>query len=377
MGLFDFIKKQLLEVIEWEDNTKDTIVYRFPIQKREEIMNSSTLIVHPGQCAIFVHKGQVADVFAPGTYKLATENIPFLTKMLSLPTGFNSPIKADVYFVNTKQFTGQKWGTQNPIMMRDSEFGNIRLRGFGVFAFKVNDPKTFMEEVFSTNAIYTTADITEHCKPILIQGMSDAIAESKINALDLAANYKEFSTNVLKISDTEFQKLGLKLTSFIIENLSLPQEVETALDERTKMGVLEDKMGTYTQYQAANAMRDAANNPSDGNMAGIGVGLGAGATLGQVFANSISTQNKPKNEENTIACPNCKAQIPANKKFCPECGTNLGHTCPKCGADIKKNNKFCPECGEKLTKTCPKCGADLKNSHKFCPECGENVKKDN
>lgn len=376
MGLFSFIKKQLLEVIEWEDNTKDTIVYRFPVQKREEIMNSSTLIVHPGQCALFVHKGQIADVFAPGTYKLATENIPFLTKILSLPTGFNSPIKADVYFVNTKQFTGQKWGTQNPIIMRDSEFGNIRVRGFGIFAFKVDDPKTFMQEVFSTNAIYSTTDITDHCKPILIQGMSDAIAESKINALDLAANYKEFSNNVQTISQPEFAKLGLKLTSFIIENLSLPSEVESALDERTKMGVLEDKMGTYTQYQAANAMRDAANNPSDGNMAGIGIGLGAGATLGQVFANSISTQNIPK-EEKTTTCPKCNTKIAENKKFCPECGENLGNSCPKCGTSVKKSNKYCPNCGEKLTKTCSKCGAELKSSHKFCPECGENTKKDN
>lgn len=378
MGLFSFIKRQLLEVIEWEDNTKDTIVYRFPVQKREEIMNSSTLIVHPGQCAIFVHKGQVADVFAPGTYKLATENIPFLTKMLSLPTGFNSPIKADVYFVNTKQFTGQKWGTQNPIMMRDSDFGNIRLRGFGVFAFKVDDPKRFMQEVFSTNAIYTTRDIIEHCKPILIQGISDAIAESQINALDLAANYREFSQNIVSVTTDEFKNLGLKLTSFVIENLSLPTEVENALDERTKMGVLEDKMGTYTQYQAANAMRDAANNPSDGNMAGIGVGLGAGATLGQVFANSINTQTPPKDlAHNTQTCPKCNTTIPHNKKFCPECGEKLGNTCPKCGASVKKNNKFCPECGEKLTKNCTKCGAELKSSHKFCPECGENTKKDN
>ena len=379
MGLFNFFKKQLLEVIEWEDNTKNTIVYRFPVEKREEIMNSSTLIVHPGQCAIFVHKGQIADIFAPGTYKLATENIPFLTKMLSLPTGFNSPIKADVYFVNTKQFTGQKWGTQNPIVMRDNEFGNIRLRGFGVFAFKVDDPKTFMQEIFSTNAIYLTNDIVEHCKPIIIQGMSDAIAESKINVLDLAANYKEFSQNIISTSEPEFKKIGLKLTSFIIENLSLPSEVEQALDERTKMGVLEDKMGTYTQYQAANAMRDAANNPSDGNMAGIGVGLGAGASLGQIFANSINTQNKPQQDksEDKIQCPKCHTAVSANKKFCPECGEKLGNSCPKCGASIKKNNKFCPECGEKLSKTCNNCGTELKASNKFCPECGKNTKEDN
>jgi len=371
MGLFNFMKKQLLEVIEWEDNSKDTLVYRFPLTDREEIMNSSTLVVRPSQCAVFIHKGQIADVFAPGSYKLSTENIPFLTKLLSLPTGFNSPIKAEVYFVNTKQFTGQKWGTQNPIMMRDKEFGNIRLRGFGVYAFKVDDVKVFMQEVFGTNQVYKVADIEEQCKPMLIQGIADAIAESKIDALDLAANYKEFSSQILECSQPEFKKLGIKLTSVVIENLSLPEEVEKALDERTKMGVIEEKMGTYTQYQAANAMRDAANNPSGGNLAGLGVGLGAGTALGQVFANNLATENKPKEAKNTTTCIKCGAKIKEGAKFCPECGARQGNVCPKCGATLKPNAKFCPECGEKLIKTCKKCGAELKANQKFCPECGE------
>ncbi len=374
MGLFNFIKKQLLEVIEWEDKTKDTIVYKYPLTNRDEIMNSSTLVVRPSQCAVFVHKGQIADVFAPGSYKLSTENIPFLTKMLSLPTGFNSPIKAEVYFVNTKQFTGQKWGTQNPIMMRDADFGNIRLRGFGVYSFKVEDVKTFMQEMFGTNEVYKTDDVAEQCRPMLLQGIADAIAESKISALDLAANYKEFSTNVIQTSQPEFARFGLKLTGVVIENLSLPEEVEKALDERTKMGVMEDKMGTYTQYQAANAMRDAANNPSGGNLAGLGVGLGAGTAMGQMFAESLSTQNKPKEqhaEKATTTCSKCGAKIRDGVKFCPECGAKQGRTCPKCGADIKSKAKFCPECGEKLIKTCAKCGTELKDNQKFCPECGE------
>src|SRR5574344_299425 len=166
MGLFNFIKKQLLKVIEWKDNSKDTIVYHFPITDREEIMTSSTLVVRESQAAIFVHKGKVADVFGPGTYKLQTENIPFLTKLLSLPTGFESPIKADVYYVNTKQFVGQKWGTQNPIMMRDTDFGNIRLRGFGVYSYKVEDPKTFMNEIFGTKEVYTVSDMENQIKPL-------------------------------------------------------------------------------------------------------------------------------------------------------------------------------------------------------------------
>lgn len=379
MGLFNFMKKQLLKVIEWEDNTKDTVVYRYPLNDRDEIMNSTTLVVRPSQCAVFVHKGQIADVFAEGTYKLATENIPFLTKMLSLPTGFDSPIKAEVYFVNTKQFTGQKWGTQNPVMMRDADFGNIRLRGFGIYSFKVDDVKLFMKEMFGTNKVYTCADVATQCKPMIIQGLSDAIAESKISALDLAANYKEFSETILNVTQPEFLKFGLKLTGMVIENLSLPEEVEKALDERTKLGVMEDKMGTYTQYKIANALEESAKNPNGNNLAGLGVGLGAGVTMSQVLANNLTTENTPKTKAtNLVECQKCGAKIKEGVKFCPECGAKQGAVCPKCGSAVRANAKFCPECGENLKKQtkCPKCDAELKSSAKFCPECGEKLVKD-
>lgn len=376
MGLFNFVKRQLLKVIEWQDDSKDIVVYRYPLTDRDEIMNSTTLVVRPSQCAIFVHKGEVADVFGPGTYKLATENIPFLTKLLSLPTGFDSPIKAEVYYVNTKQFTGQKWGTQNPIMMRDADFGNIRLRGFGVYSFKVEDVKKFMKEMFGTNHVYTTADVATQCKPMLIQGITDAIAESKISALDLAANYKEFSETILTVTQSEFSKFGLELTSVVIENLSLPEEVEKALDERTKLGLMEDKMGTYTQMKAANAMEEAAKNPNGNNLAGLGVGLSAGMTMSQMFQNNMSTENTPKAKaSNMIECPKCGSKVKENAKFCPECGQKMGNVCPKCGSSVKADAKFCPECGESLKKTkkCPKCGTEVKENAKFCPECGEKI----
>ena len=242
-----FIKKQLLSVLEWKDDSKDIVVYRHPVEGRQEIMNSSTLVVRESQVALFVHKGEIADVFGPGTYKLTTENIPFLTKLLSLPTGFDSRIKAEVYFINTKQFIGQKWGTQNPIMMRDADFGTIRLRGYGTFSFKVDDAKVFMKEVFGTNAVYRVSDVATQVKSILIQNISDAIGESKVSALDLVANYKEIADKIIEVSEKEFNKMGLKLCQVIIENLSLPEEVEKALDERSKLGILGDKMGTYTQ----------------------------------------------------------------------------------------------------------------------------------
>lgn len=353
MGLFSFAKKQLLSVIEWNDNSKDTLVYKFKLEKREEIMNSSTLIVRPSQVAIFVHKGQVCDIFSPGTYKLATENIPLLTKVMSLPTGFDSPIKAEVYFVNTKQMTGIKWGTQNPIMMRDNDFGNVRIRAFGVYSYKVNDPKKFMEEMFGTNELYRAEDVGLQMKSVLLQGFTDALGEGKYSALDLAANYKEIGDLIIEKNSQEFSKFGLKLCSVIIENISLPEEVEKALDERTKIGVMEDKVGTYTQLQAAKALRDAAKNPSGGNLAGLGVGLGAGASIGNMFADALSSaQDKPKAEKKvaTKECPVCHASMRSSAKFCPECGAKMATTkhCTNCGTEVKASAKFCPECGEKL-----------------------------
>ena len=363
MGLFSFAKSQALSVIEWEDNTRDTMVYRFQLKEREAIMNSSTLVVRPSQVALFVHKGQICDVFAPGTYKLTTENIPLLSKLLALPTAFELTTKAEIYFVNTKQMTGLKWGTSNPIMMRDADFGNVRIRAFGAYSFKVENAAKFMEEMFGTNMLYKVNDVVEQVKPFVIQGFSDAVAESKISALDLAANYREFSQTIVECSQPDFANFGLKLCTLAIENISLPEEVEKALDERTKLGVMEDKMGTYAQMQAAQAMRDAAQNTSGGNLAGLGIGLGAGVGVGNLFADSLANvQNKPRQNQDA-------------KKASKEDGTKV---CPSCGATIKETVKFCPECGEKqpekkIDKFCPECGAKVKAGSKFCPECGAKL----
>ncbi len=371
MGLFGKVKRQLMKVIEWKDDSKNTLVYRFPLTDRDEIMNSSSLVVRPGQVALFIHKGEIADVFGPGTYTLATENIPFLTKILSLPTGFNSRIKAEVYYVSTKQFVGQRWGTQNPVIMRDADFGNIRIRAYGTYSFKVEDARKFMEEVFGSNEVFYVDDVNTQLKSLIVQGMSDAVAESKISALDLAASYKEFSAQIQKCTQKEFKALGLKMTGIVVENISVPEAVEKAMDERTKLGVMEDKMGTFTQYQAAQALRDAAQNESGGNLAGLGVGLGAGVSMGQTFAGALATENKPREKQNT--CTKCGAKLRAGAKFCPECGEKQFLSCPKCGAALSSGDKFCPECGQSMIATCSKCGTELRKNAKFCPECGEKV----
>ena len=367
-----FIKKNLLKVIEWKDDTKNTVVYRFPVQDRYAIMTGSTLVVRESQVAMFVYKGKVADVFEPGTYKLTTENIPFISKILALPTAFELPVQAEVYYVNTKQFTGQKWGTQNPIAMRDKDFGMVRLRGYGIYSFRVTDAKKFMTEVFGTNNVYTTADVAEQMRPMVIQSITDTIAESKISLLDLAANYKEFGESVLKTSEEEFGQYGLKLEKLVVENLSMPEEVEKAMDERSKLGIMEDKMGTYTQMQAASAMRDAAKNPNGNNLAGLGVGLGVAGTMGQVFGNALNAENKPKTK--TKQCIKCGAEISDKAKHCSECGASQVPTCPKCGEAVTAKAKFCTNCGYKLAptkKVCADCGEELKANAKFCPNCGK------
>jgi membrane protease subunit (stomatin/prohibitin family) len=350
MGLFkNIVTSQLIDVIEWKDDTQNTMVYRYD-RNGKEIMMGAQLTVRESQVAVFVNEGQVADVFQPGRYELATQNMPIMTALKAWKFGFNSPFKAEVYFVNTKQFLDRKWGTSNPVMMRDTEFGMIRVRAFGIFAFRVGNPETFLKEVFGTNGMFTVEDVEGQIKRALVSGLSDAIAESKIPALDLAANYEELSQYALKAMSPKVEALGLTLTGFIIENISLPEEVEKSIDKRTSMGVVGD-LNKYTQYQAAEAMREAANNTGGGGMAGMGVGMGAGAAMGQMFAQSMGAAQAQAAPQAAVApCVACGKPIPAGSRFCPECGAaqSAAVKCPKCGKELQPGTKFCPDCGEKI-----------------------------
>src|SRR5256714_10936932 len=283
MGILDALRSQFIEVIEWLDDSGNTILYRFPVQG-QEIKNGAQLTVRESQAAVFVYQGQIADVFAPGLYTVDGGNTPILTKLGAWKYGFNSPFKAEVYFVNTKQFTDLKWGTSNPVMMRDADFGMVRLRAFGIYSMRVADPRELIKQIAGTNARFVTEDIEGQLRRTMVSGFSDALAESKIAALDLASNYDELSKFSREKLQDEFKTLGLELTKFTVENISLPEEVEKAMDQRTQMGVLGD-MGKYTQFEAAQAMRDAAQNPSGG--AGLGAGLGAGFAVGNAMAGAM------------------------------------------------------------------------------------------
>ena len=379
MGILDRLSpsSQFIEVIEWLDETSNTLVYRFPV-KDQEIKNGAQLIVRESQSAIFVSEGQIADLFPPGRYTIDGGNTPILSKLGAWKYGFNSPFKAEVYFVNTKQFTDLKWGTPNPVMMRDTDFGMVRLRAFGIYTVRVSDPKAFIKEIAGTNARFVTDDIQGQLKRTLVGGFSDALAESKIAALDLASNYDELSKFTRDKLNDEFKTLGLELTKFVIENISLPQEVEAAMDKRTSMGVIGD-VGRYTQFQAADAMRDAAQNPGGG--AGTGVGLGAGFAMGNAMAGAMSDAVKQSRQGGAeqIACPKCNAANTRGTKFCHECGAKLeieAQTvpCVKCAAPLPAGAKFCNECGAKQEKlTCANCKAELGPGVKFCNECGQKV----
>lgn len=355
MGIFDTIRSQFIEVIEWLDDSGNTILYRFPVQG-QEIKNGAQLIVRESQSAVFVFQGQIADVFGPGRYTVDGGNTPILSKLGAWKFGFNSPFKAEVYFVNTKQFTDLKWGTSNPVMMRDADFGMVRLRAFGIYSIRVTDPSALIKEVAGTNAHFVTEDIEGQLKRTLVSGFSDALAESKIAALDLASNYDELSKFIRSKLTDDFKSYGLDLTKFVIENISLPAEVEAAMDKRTSMGVIGD-VGRYAQFQAADAMRDAAQNPGGG--AGTGAGLGAGFAIGNAMAGAMTNamnQSKAANEGGAkTACPKCGAANLANAKFCAECGTKMQAEtqtvpCVKCGAQLAAGSKFCNECGARQSE---------------------------
>ncbi len=280
MSIFDKLKGEFIDIIEWLDDTQDTMVYRFE-RHNNEIKNGAQLVVRESQVAILVNEGQLADVFPPGTYTLETQNMPILSTLKGWKYGFNSPFKAEVYFVNTKRFTDQKWGTPNPIMMRDADFGIVRVRAFGSYTFRVVDAALFLKEVVGTNWEFTTADISNQTRSFLISGFADAVAEQKIPVLDLAAKYEEMGQFLTDKIRPKFAEHGLDLLNMVIENISVPPEVEAAIDQRSKMGALGD-MAKYTQMKAAESLTE---NP--GGMGAMAAQMGAGVMIGQTMAGSM------------------------------------------------------------------------------------------
>ena len=340
MALGDFLRKQFIDVIQWTESGPGVLMARYPMQDME-IQNGAKLTVRESQMALFVNEGKAADAFAPGLYTLNTANLPLLTNLMNWDKMFQSPFKSDVYFFSTRIQTNQRWGTQQPITIRDKEFGAVRLRGFGVYSYRVANPLAFQLNVAGTQAEYTVDQLEPQLRNAVISSFTTAFANSQVSFLDMAANQGELAKLIAKEVSPAFEAYGLKLETFTVENLSLPDELQKRLDERISMNIIGD-MRNYTAFQAAQSIPIAAANP--GGVAGLGVGLGAGMGLGQAMTDALrgTAQNaSPSNTGNAA---------PANSPAGPaDAAAAEGATkfCIHCGKPISAVAKFCAECGGK------------------------------
>ena len=328
MSLRDFLSKQFIDVIEWVEPGEGILAYRYPMQDRE-IQNGGKLTVRDSQMAVFVNEGKVADVFRPGLFTLNTQTLPILTYLRNWDKAFKSPFKSDVYFFSTRLQTNQHWGTPNPITLRDKEFGVIRLRAFGIYTYHISDPKVFYSKVSGTRDVYAVPDLEGQLRNTIVGRITDTFANSQLSFLDMAANQVTLADKIAAQLKPGFTELGLSLDGFVVENLSLPDELQKVLDQRIGMGMVGD-MGRYTQYQVAQSLPTAAAN--EGGGAGVGAGLGAGVAMGQAMMDAVKKAGSASGEPGGAAstgtsasgetkfCLNCGKPIPRVSKFCPECG---------------------------------------------------------
>ena len=307
MGLMDFIKKQFIDVIQWTEQDEGTLAWRFPMAGLE-IQHGASLTVRESQMAVFVNEGKIADVFGPGMYKLTTQTLPVLTYLKNWDKLFESPFKSDVYFFSTRQQVDQRWGTPQPITIRDKDFGAVRLRAFGNYSYTVADPRAFHTRISGTRELYTVAELDGQLRGLVLQHMSDAIAQSGVPFLDLAANQVEFAQALQKELAPAFEAIGLHLDGMTVQNVSLPEELQKVLDQRIGMGMVGNDMGKFIQYQTGQAIPEMAKaaGQGGGSIAGDAMGLGAGVALGQVLA-----QNLQKGLQGTDATAAPAAAAPA------------------------------------------------------------------
>lgn len=333
MTLIDFLSKQLIDVIAWNEPQDGILAYRYPMQDLE-IQNGGKLTVSESQLAAFVNEGRFADVFGPGLHTLTTHNLPILTDLLNWDKGFQSPFKSEVYFFSTRLQIDQKWGTATPITIRDQEFGAVRLRCFGIYSYRIADPRLFFNQVSGTRECYFAADLEGQLRDTILAHMTGAFASSNLPFLDLAANQAALAAKITEQIKPSFAALGLELNQFIVENVSLPEELAKVLDQRIGMGIVGD-VGRYTQYAAAESLDLAAANTGGG--AGVGMGLGAGAAVAQVLAANLKSQAVAP-----VAAPAATAPaVPAPAALDP--ATKF---CIDCGRAIAARAKFCAECGK-------------------------------
>lgn len=382
MGTHNLI---FLEFLEWFDESGREMVHRLPEQGSADIKYGAQLTVRESQAAVFFYNGKAVGAFGPGRHTLKTANIPILTKLASLPWGFKSPLRAEVYFTNLKTFTNLKWGTRDPVAFKDTQLGLVRLRAFGIFNLKIVQPVLFVNRLVGTQGVYTTEEISDYLNQVVVSRFNDYIGEKISTIFDLPAQYDELAKGLAKKIQEDFSRFGLALTALYINAITPPPEVQQAIDDKSRMEVFDD-MNKLLQMKTAMAMEKIAEGSDSiaGNGAQAGMGMGLGVMLPGMFARQLSNQGEnttlpsSTTPSSTTQCCECRNNIPLDANFCPQCGHQqvIFEKCQSCGKNITMGTLFCPRCGKAIQKEiqtlfCAKCGAKNLSNALFCNQCGE------
>jgi len=373
---------EFIEVLEWVDDTGEEMVHRVPQEGTGAIKFGAQLVVNENQAAVFFRDGRALDVLGPGRHTLTTQNLPLLTKALSLPFSFRSPFRVAVYFVSMKTFTNLAWGTRDPVAFRDRELGMIRLRGHGVYTIRIVQPMLFVNVLAGTQGVYTTAEISDYLRAVIISRINDLLGENVDSLLELPQVYEELGAAAKARIRDDFLKYGIELRDLVIRAITPPDDVQRIIDERGSMTAVGE--GDYLRFKAAQFMGEAGKGKGEGaSTAESGMGLGLGAGFGMMvpaFLRSAMEGKGAATPPSGDACPQCGAVLPGDARFCFRCGTPVvrGQVCASCGQDLPAEASFCYRCGRKVGKdkpVCPQCGKKVPEGAHFCLHCGERIKE--